>query len=69
MKKALISDCDINSINYHLDLENEKLIGKAKVGNPVISNEEAFSHLDSLNYNKDNAYLLSKKLTGRKYSR
>ena len=69
LKKALISDCDINSINYHLDLENEKLIGKAKVGNPVISNEEAFSHLDSLNYNKDNAYLLSKKLTGRKYSR
>jgi len=65
LKKELIDDCDIPNINYKLDLQNEKLIGKAKVVNPIITNQEAFEHLDNLNINKENAFLLNKKLTGR----
>jgi hypothetical protein len=66
LKKELIADCDIKRIEYHLDLKNEKLIGKAKVVNPVVTNEEAFEHLSRLDYNKDNVFLLSKNITGRR---
>ena len=66
LKEELIADCDIPRVGYHLDLANEKLIGKAKVANPLVSNEEAFEHLNHLNINKDNAFLLSKHLSGRK---
>ncbi len=62
----LVSDCDIDSVNYKLDLEDEKLIGKAPVVNGVTTNEDAFSHLDNIEYNHKNAFLLSKKLHGRK---
>jgi len=48
LKKELIADCDIPRVGYKLDLENEKLIGKAKVVNPVVTNEEVFAHLDHL---------------------
>lgn len=66
LKEELIRDCDIPSINYKLDLLDEKRIGKAKVPNPYISNEEAFEHLEHLNINEKNAFLLSKRLSGRK---
>lgn len=66
LKKQLVADCDIDRTNYKLDLQDEKLIGKAKVLNAVTSNEEAFEHLDKINYNKNNAFLLNKRLTGRK---
>lgn len=65
LKKILISDCDIPNINYKLDLKDEKLIGKAKVVNPVITNKEGFNHLEGLSINKENAFLLNKKLSGR----
>ena len=68
LKKQLVADCDIENTNYKLDLQNEKLIGKAKILNPVVSNEEAFEHLNQIQYNKNNAFLLCKKLTGRKKS-
>lgn len=64
LKKELVADCDIDHIEYKLDLSDEKLIGKAKVVNDITTNEEAFSHLKEIQYNKDNAFLLSKKLTG-----
>lgn len=66
LKKELIADCDIPKTGYKLDLSDEKKIGKAKVQNPVISNEEAFAHLDDLIPSKENAFLLSKRLSGRK---
>ena len=65
LKRELISSCDIDSIGYKLDLYNEKLIGKAKVLRPVIPNVKAFEHLDSLNYSKNNYFLLSNKYSGR----
>jgi len=66
LKEELVSACDIPRIGYKLDLKDEKYIGKAKVSNPVVTNEEAFKHLDNLNINKENAFLLSKRLSGRK---
>lgn len=66
LKKELVDSCVIDRINYKLDLLDEKRIGKAKVANPVISNEEAFAHLDRINITSENAYLLSKKLSGLK---
>lgn len=66
LKKELVSDCDIPQTGYKLDLSDEKKIGKAKVANPVTTNEEAFAHLDNLIPSKENAFLLSKRLKGRK---
>jgi 1-acyl-sn-glycerol-3-phosphate acyltransferase len=66
LKKKLISSCDIDKVNYKLDLEDEKRIGKAKVINPVTANEEAFEHLGHIEYTKENAFLLSKNNTGRR---
>ncbi len=66
LKKELVDACAIPSIGYKLDLLDEKRIGKAKVSHPVVTNEEAFEHLDKININSSNAYLLSKRLSGRK---
>ena len=66
LKSELISDCDIESTGYKLDLEDEKRIGKAKVTKSITTNEEAFEHLDNLIPNKENAFLLSKRLKGRR---
>ena len=64
LKEELLAFCDIDSVGYKLDLKDEKKIGKAKVMNGVITNEDAFEHLKYINYNKRNAYLLSRKNTG-----
>ena len=64
LKKELIKACDIERINYHLDLEDEKLIGKAKVVKEIITNEEVFGHLKDIQYDKSNTFLKSKRLTG-----
>lgn len=66
LKKKLIAACSIPRVNYKLDLLDEKRIGKAKVSNPVVTNEEAFEHLEEIEINASNAYLLSKRLSGRK---
>ena len=66
LKEKLISDCDIDSTGYKLDLEDEKLIGKAKVTKRVTTNEEAFEHLNNIEINKNNSFILSKRLSGRK---
>ncbi len=66
LKKELISDCDIENIGYRLDLADEKKIGKAKVVRKITTNEEAFEHLQHLNVNKNNAFLLSKRLSGKR---
>lgn len=66
LKKELVADCDIPKISYELDLKDEKRIGKAKVSNPVVTNEEAFAHLDNLIPSKENAFLLSKRYKGRR---
>ena len=66
LKEELIRACDIPSVNYKLDLQNEKLIGKAKVANPVVTNEEAFKHIDELEPNHKTAFLKSKRLSGRR---
>ena len=66
LKAKLIEGACIPSAGYVLDLKDEKRIGKAKVVNGVTTNEEAFEHLDKIDYNQSNAYLLSKKYTGRK---
>ena len=66
LKKELVSDCDIPKTGYKLDLKDEKRIGKAKSPSTITANEEAFAHLDKLIPKKENAFLLSKRLTGRK---
>lgn len=66
LKEYFICSCDIEKTGYKLDLADEKRIGKAKVINGVITNEEAFAHLDNLNYNKNNAWLLQKTYGGRR---
>ena len=65
LKEKLLSYCDIDSVGYKLDLADEKLIGKAPVKKGITTNEEAFSHLNDINYTIDNSFLLSKRLTGR----
>ena len=60
LKKKLVADCDIARTGYHLDLADEKRIGKAKVANPVTTQTEAFSHLLHLNLCKENAFLFRK---------
>ncbi len=57
LKKKLIADCDITRTGYHLDLADEKRIGKAKVANPVTTQAEAFLHLQDLKLCKENAFL------------
>ena len=66
LKQELIADCDIEKIGYKLDLEDEKLIGKAKVIHSVVPYEDAFEHLNHLDINKSNAFLLSKRLSGKR---
>lgn len=46
--KELVADCDINRIGYHLDLKDEKEIGKAKVIQPICTPEEAFAAIEAL---------------------
>lgn len=65
LKEELLRVWDIERTGYKLDLEDEKRIGKAKVVKEIITNEDAFSHLEDIAYNQRNAYLLCKKLTGR----
>lgn len=65
LKKKLISFCTIDSVGYKLDLQDEKRIGKAPVVNQIITNEDAYEHLEKIDYNSKNAFLLSKKLTGK----
>jgi len=57
LKKNLVKDCDIDRTGYHLDLADEKRIGKAKVAKPVTTQTDAFSHLQHLNLCKENAFL------------
>ena len=66
LKRKLISSCDIDSAGYKLDLADEKKIGKAPVKSGVITNDDAFEHLEHLNYSSSNAFLLSKKTTRKK---
>ena len=61
LKVKLVKDCDIKRTHYHLDLEDEKLIGKAKVSNPVITPSEAFLHLKHINVNAANAFLFKRR--------
>ena len=61
LKKNLVKDCDIPQIDYHLDLEDEKRIGKAKVVHAVVDPEEVFSHLDQLQPCRENAFLFRNK--------
>ena len=61
LKDKLVKDCDIKRTHYHLDLEDEKLIGKAKVANPVITPAEAFAHLNHLTANTANAFLFKRR--------
>lgn len=60
LKKELINSCDIKKVNYHLDLLDEKRIGKAKVINPVITEEEVYQALDSVELTKNNASILTR---------
>ena len=64
LKEELINDCDIPRIGYHLDLVDEKKIGKAKVMKPVATQQEAFAHLGRLTPCRENAFLFSKRLGG-----
>ena len=66
LKEELVRACDIPKRGYKLDLKDEKRIGKAKVGRPFTSNEEAFEHTNNIVITKNNAFLLSKRLSGQK---
>lgn len=66
LKQKLTSACDIQSVGYKLDLADEKLIGKSKVTKNITTNEEAFEHLNKLDIKQNNAFLLSKRILGRK---
>ena len=65
LKKKLVAFCDIDAVSYKLDLSDEKDIGKSPVKNGVTTNNEVFGHLDNIEYNHNNAFLLSKRLTGK----
>ena len=60
LKKELINSCDIKKVNYHLDLLDEKRTGKANVINPVITEEEVYQALDSVELTKNNASILTR---------
>lgn len=64
LKETLINDCDIPRIGYHLDLADEKQIGKARVLNPVVTHMEVFQHLKTLKPRRENAFLFNKRLQG-----
>lgn len=64
LKEELVSDCDIPQIGYHLDLADEKMIGKARVVKPVVTQKAAFAHLGRLVPGRANAFLFSKRLKG-----
>ena len=57
LKRKLVEDCDIERTDYHLDLADEKRIGKAKVVNPVVTPSDAFAHLHHLKPCKENSFL------------
>lgn len=61
LKRILVKDCDIERTDYHLDLADEKRIGKAKVVNPVVTPVDAFAHLQHLKPRKENAFLFRKR--------
>ncbi len=61
LKAALVKDCDIQRTHYHLDLADEKRIGKAKVANPVNTSAEVFSHLNCLTVNTSTAFLFKRR--------
>ena len=46
-------------------MDNERLIGKAKVLRPIVTNEMAFKHLEELNYDRNNVFLASQKYSGK----
>lgn len=46
--EELIAECNIERIGYHLDLKDEKRIGKAKVLEGVTTAEEAFGSIRNL---------------------
>lgn len=58
LKCELRAAGDIENIGYHLNLFDEKEIGKAKVVNGVITYREAFSYLLDLKPNRQNAFLM-----------
>jgi len=60
LKRKLVADCDIERTDYHLDLADEKVIGKAKVAQPVTTPRAAFSHLRELKPCRENAFLYRK---------
>ena len=66
LKRQLIADCDIDRIGYKLDLADEKLIGKAKVVKHITTNEDAFEHLNDIEVKSETAFLLSKRLSGKR---
>lgn len=45
LKRQLIADCDIPPIDYKLDLANEKLIGKAKITNPKVTEKQVYAKI------------------------
>lgn len=61
LKRKLVKDCDIERTGYHLDLADEKRIGKAKVADPVVTPADAFAHLHQLNLCRENAFLFRKR--------
>lgn len=60
MKEKSTRGQDIERIGYKFSLEEEKLISKAPVLNPVVTPNEAFQNIENLEYDKDNAFLLKK---------
>lgn len=60
LKRKLVKDCDIKRTGYHLDLADEKRIGKAKVVNPVVTPADAFSYLEKVTSYKESAFLIQK---------
>ena len=66
LKRELVASCDIPRTGYHLDLQDEKRIGKAKVVKEITTNDDAFAHLEQIEINQNNAFLLSKRLTGKR---
>lgn len=62
LQKELIAKCDIDNVNvsYRLDLQDEKLIGKAKVASPKVTENDAFEVLDKVPLTNKNALVLVK---------
>ncbi|MFI3250012.1 MAG: lysophospholipid acyltransferase family protein [Eubacteriales bacterium] len=64
LTRELSAVCCVERTGYQLEMDDEKLIGKAPVPIGVVTNEMAFEHLKHISITKANCFLLRKSRIG-----